>query len=166
MKPTKFETTVHGCHLAWVTRLCACVRWRPHHNAGATDVHVDFSLFSFSLTKYSSTLLTDEESFLRNWNVPAFSSCNRDRKFYLLPRKIFLLLLNIQPMAASIFSRSNEGLTLESRWKFDLCQFVWHQILVFHFSTDATPQFHKKLAFHLFYSKSQSESITQNSTWH
>ena len=73
-----------------------------------------FEPFSFSLTKYSSTLLTDEESFLRNWNVPAFSSYNRDEKFYLLPRKIFLPLLIIQPMAASIFSRFNEGLTLES----------------------------------------------------
>ena len=75
----------------------------------------------FFLTKYSSTLLTDEDRLLRNRNIPALSSCNRDRKFYLVPRtsknftcETLLPFLIIQPIATSIFGRSNEGRTLET----------------------------------------------------
>ena len=41
----------------------------------------------------------------------------------------------------------NVTFVISSRWKFDLCQLVSYQILVFHLSTDAAPPSLTKLTF-------------------
>ena len=42
----------------------------------------------------------------------------------------------------------NVNFVISSRWKFDLWQLVWYQVLLFQFPTDKAPQFLSKLSFH------------------